>query len=357
MNYRFLIYISHNYALPIGKPLQEEIKRRGYEVKWFSELDPPKEYFPEAGDLLPDIKKVIDYAPHIVLTITNVVADFIPGLKVQIFHGFLAHKRSNKKGHFRIRGFFDLYCTQGPSTTIPFKELQKKNPHFIVKETGWSKVDPLFHLKEQKREKPTVLVSSTFSPRYSWTYNEDVIHQLETISKKGKWKFIVVLHPKLASDRIKKIREIENENLKYISTTDIIPLFRQADIMFSDTTSAITEFLLQKKPVVTFKNNKPAPHLIDIGDPQKIEDALEQAFDPSHDLIQSIQDYINFTHPYFDGNSSERVISTCIEVLHEDKSHLSKKPLNLVRKHQVRKLLNFYTSKTFSEPYTLEEVV
>ena len=61
MTYRFLIYISHTYALPIGLPLQEEIKQRNDEVKWFSELEPPKSYFPENGELLATIKEAIAY--------------------------------------------------------------------------------------------------------------------------------------------------------------------------------------------------------------------------------------------------------------------------------------------------------
>lgn len=355
MKYRFLIYISHTYALPIGKPLQEEIKKRGYEVKWFSELEAPKEFFPATGELIPTIDGVIDYEPHIVLTITDTVADFIPGLKVQIFHGFLAHKHSFKKGHFRIRGFFDLYCTQGPSTTIPFKKIQKSKPHYLVRETGWSKVDPLFQISEAPREKPTVLISSTFSPKYSWIYHEDVIQELERISKTGKYRFLVVLHPKMSPEKVEKIKAIQNPDFEYIATPDIIPLFRKADIMFSDTTSAITEFMLQKKPVVTFRNNKPAAHLIDIQEASRIENALETAFNPSEDLQKAIINYVNITHPYFDGKSSERVISTCIEVLHEDKSQLKNKPLNLVRRFQNRKKLGYFTLKSYLRPYTIKK--
>ena len=346
MNYRFLIYISHTYALPIGKPLQKEIRNRGYDVKWFSELEEPKKFFPESGDLLSNIQKVITYEPHIVLTITDVVADFIPGLKVQIFHGFLANKHSFKKGHFRIRGFFDLYCTQGPSTTCTFKEIQENNPHFQVKETGWSKVDPLFQIPEQPRQKPTILISSTFSPKYSWTYHENVVNELERISKTGKYKFLVVLHPKMAAGKIAKIKSLQHADFEYIETPDIIPLFRQADIMFADTTSAITEFMLQKKPVVTFKNNKPSSHLIDITDASDIESAIEMAFNPSENLVNAIEDYTNFTHPYFDGDSSRRVINACIDFLHEDKTKFKLKPLNLIRRYKIRKLLNYYSLKS-----------
>ncbi|MDN3593376.1 UDP-N-acetylglucosamine 2-epimerase [Zunongwangia endophytica] len=353
MKYRFLIYISHTYALPIGIPLQEEIKRRNFDMKWFSELDPPKSYFPENGDLIAHIEDAIDYEPHIVLCITDVVADFLPGLKVQIFHGFLANKHSDAKGHFRIRGLFDLYCTQGPSTTIPFKEIQQKKKYFLVRETGWSKVDPLFKIEEKERNKPTILLSSTFSPKYSWLYNTEVIEEIKRLSKTGEFEFLAVLHPKMDKEKIAIIKKLQHENFKFYDTTNIIPLFREADIMFSDTTSAITEFILQKKPVVTFRNNKPAPHLINITNPGEIEDAIRKAISSPEDLLSNINAYIHETHPYFDGKSSERVISTCIEVLLAEKQDLAKKPLNLVRRYQLRKKLGYFTLKSYRKPFTL----
>ena len=342
MNYRFLIYISHTYALPIGAPLQKEILRQGYKVKWFSDQEYTKAHFPEQGELLDSIEEVISYKPDIVLTITDSLADFIPGIKVQVFHGFLANKHSFKKGHFRIRGFFDLYCTQGPSTTGPFKELQKKHQHFEVIETGWSKVDPMFPIERNPAGKPVILISSTFSPKYSLTYNEAVVSEIERLSKIGKWEFKVVLHPKLAKEKVEIFKGIQNENLTYYDTTDIIPLFKRADIMFSDTTSAITEFILQQKPVVTFNNNKPGAHFIDITDVSEIEAALTHALTRPKPVMAAIQDYIDVTHPYSDGESSQRVVNTCIEFFNSDRSYLKNKPLNLIRKFKVRKQLNYF---------------
>ena len=127
---RFLIHISQGYSIPIGKPLQKEIRKRGFEVKWFSESENAKKYITEEEELLETVQDVIDYNPQIVLVATNSVPLFFPGIKVQIFHGFSVNKRSDEKGHFRIRGFFDLYCTQGPSTTGPFNELKKKHGYF-----------------------------------------------------------------------------------------------------------------------------------------------------------------------------------------------------------------------------------
>ena len=130
MQYTFLIYISYSYAIPIGIPLEKEIKNRGYEVRWFSDLKEGSNGLTDRANVLSNIKDVIHYNPDIVLAATDDVPDFISGLKVQIFHGFFAQKRpgkNNKFAHFRIRGFFDLYCTQGPSTTSRFKcQSQKK---------------------------------------------------------------------------------------------------------------------------------------------------------------------------------------------------------------------------------------
>jgi len=354
MNYRFLIYISYTYAFPIGEPLEKEIKKRGYEVKWFADEADTQEKFSKDKAVLKDIQEAIDYNPHIILSITNSIADFLPGLKVQVFHGIAPSKRNFKKGHFRIRGFFDLYSTQGPSTTQPFQELQKKYQHFEVVETGWPKLDPLFPLEEIPREKPTILISSTFSKKLSLAYNDDVIDEIERISEIGKWEFKVVLHPKIPKERVQKFKDIQGENLAYYDTTDLIPLFRESDVLFADSTSVVTEFLLQEKPVVTFRNTQPGKHLLNITQVNKIESAIENALDPDVNLLEEIQEFNKNMHPYKDGKSSERLIDASIKFLHADKSHLRPKPLNFIRKLKVRKNLNFYPLKTYRKPPTVK---
>jgi len=350
MKYRFLIYINHDYAIPIGLPLQEEIQKRGYIAKWFSGMDAPKKLFPENGDLIESIDGILKYDPHIVLTITDSVPDFIPGLKVQIFHGFPANKRKGTD-QFTIRGFFDLYCTQGPSSTGPFQEQQEKHRTFEVIETGWSKMDPLFPLVSTNNEKPVILISSTFTKQYSLALREEVVTEIERLSKTGKYRFMAVLHPKLSQETVEKFKGLENENFKFYDTTNLIPLFKKADIMFSDTTSAIIEFLLQRKPVVTFKNNMPGPYLIDINEVSEIENAFDKALEYPTELIQEIDKFAKFSHPYSDGKSSERVISACIDFLHKDKSYLKRKPTNLLRKYKIRKQLNYWTLKSHNEAY------
>lgn len=353
--YKFLIYISHPYSIPTGMPLQKEIESRGFEVYWFSDLEYTKKYFESTNLLLHTVKEVLDYQPHIILTATDVVPDFFTGIKVEIFHGFLSNKREEMKSHFRIRGFFDLYTTQGPSTTEVFQALADKHGYFEVVETGWSKVDPLFPIEEKvKGERPVILISSTFTTRLSLAKNEAVFKEIKRLVATGNYDFLCVLHPKLEDEIKEKFKTLTSDHFTYFDTTDLVPLFKKADIMFSDTTSAIIEFLLQNKPVVTFRNNKPDEHLINITEVSEIENAIELALTKPQKTMDAIEKYIQITHPYFDGKSSARIVDASISFLNKDKSYLKSKPLNLIRKWKIRKLLHYFTLKSYSKPLTLK---
>ncbi|SDH73519.1 UDP-N-acetylglucosamine 2-epimerase [Winogradskyella thalassocola] len=359
MPYKFLIYISYSYALPIGNPLEKEILSRGDTVMWYSDLNDGKDALKGKNNVLNTIQDVVKYEPHIVLAATDDVPDFIAGLKVQIFHGFFAQKRpegNNKFAHFRIRGFFDLYCTQGPTSTAGFELQQKKFPHFEVKETGWSKIDPLFPIVEtEKNSLPTIMIASTFSKRLSLALHDDVFNTIKHLATSGKYNFIMVLHPKLPNEIKEKWKNLNGDHFTYYNTTDLVPLFKKADIMFADTTSAIQEFLIQKKPVVTYRHTFNHDYLINIEAANLIESAFDEALNYPEELITNIDTFIDQLHPYFDGKSSKRVVETSIAFLHEDKSHLKNKPLNLIRKYKMRKRLGYFTLKSYSKPFTIKK--
>ena len=355
--YKFLIYISYSYAIPIGNPLEKEIIKRGYSVKWFSDLDDGKKALNGKNNVLNEIEDVLSYTPNIILTATDSVPDFINALKVQVFHGFNAQKRPTKKNtfaHFRLRGLFDLYCTQGPSTTKGFEDQAKKFNYFEVIETGWSKVDPIFPLEEkQSKGIPTVLIASTFTKRLSLAHNEAVFNTIKMLSISGKFNFIMVLHPKISIDLVKKWKALNGDYFTFYNTTDLIPLFKQSDIMFADTTSAIQEFLLQKKPVVSFRHTFRHDYLIHVVKASYIENAFNEALTYPAELIKNINSFIKNLHPYYDGKSSKRIIDASITTLHKDKSHLKRKPLNLIRKYKIRKRLGYFTFKSFNKPFTI----
>lgn len=219
------------------------------------------------------IKDVMSYSPDATFVPGNNVPHFIPGFKVAVFHGFNVEKRSNTRGHFNIRGHFDLYCTQGPNTTETFAKLSKKLQHFSVKETGWPAIDPLYDFSEQQAGvRPTVLLCSTFSKQLSCA--ETVFETVKKLSATQRWRWIVQFHPKMAASTVDKYKAIQGEHLTFVETDNVIPLLQQADVMVCDTSSVLSMFLLLSKPVVTFKNSNPKTHLIDIDDVEKLEKAL-----------------------------------------------------------------------------------
>lgn len=353
--YKFLLYIVHPYSIPIGRPLQAEIERQGHQVFWFSEKEYTKTYLSENEKILNTVQEVIAYEPHIVLTATDTVADFFPGIKVQIFHGFSANKRPLMSNHFNIRGFFDMYTTQGPSTTEIFQQQARKYGFFEVIETGWSKVDPLFPLEiKAVSEKPVILISSTFTTKLSLAKNDDVFEEIKKLSLTGTYQFLCVLHPVLDQETKNKFKNLESEHFNYYDTTDLIPLFKRADIMLSDTTSAIIEFLLQEKPVVTFRNRMPGDHLIDVTEVSEIENGIKHALTKPPKTMDAIRDYVKWTHPYYDGKSSQRVVNATIAFLNKDKSHLKSKPWNLIRKWKVRKRFKYFTLKSYNKAITVK---
>ena len=142
----------------------------------------------------------------------------------------------------------------------------------------------------------------------------------------------------------------------YFDTTDLIPLFKKADIMFADTTSAIQEFILQHKPVVVFNHTFEHDYLIHVYEAKEIEKAFITALTYPKEILNTIEKFIKELHPYYDGKSSERIVDASISFLHANKSHLKSKPLNLMRKYKMRKRLGYFTLKSYNKPFTIKRI-
>ena len=121
---------------------------------------------------------------------------------------------------------------------------------------------------------------------------------------------------------------------------DILSLYAQADVLLSDTSSVVPEFLVQHKPVVTFRNRKPGPHLLDVQHVAEVEPALRRALARPENLMRDIRAYADHIHPYRDGRSSERVLDATRQAIAQGRDGLRRKPLNLWRRLQARKRLS-----------------
>lgn len=339
MSANYLFYGSERYTLAIMRPIEAAIKAKGGKVGWFFG-GPGAEDLAPSDFLLRTVAEVKAWNPIAVITPNNLVPHFFPGVKVQTFHGFDA----GKPRHIYIRGLFDLYCTTGPRDTRAFEALAQKLKYFSVVETGWPKLDGFFQNLPPElppvREKPVILYHSTFSP--SWSAAEILYPQVKRLSQTGRWQWIVTLHPKMSADTVAKYRALEDEHLQFATNDNILELFPQVDMMCSDTSSALSEFLLTGKPVVTFKNRRPGPQLIDIDDPEKFEAAIEQALARPSALMREIEEFGREIHPQRDGRSAERILAVVDGFIAKGGKNIRQKPWNLLRKFKLRKKLNYW---------------
>jgi hypothetical protein len=343
----YLLFATERYALPILAPLAQALHASGQSVSaWFADG--------AAGASLPGVPNVglqqaLALRPRAVFSAANWVPPFIAGAKVQVFHGFNVQKRDSARGHFRVRGLFDLYCTQGPATTTPFRELAAREGHFAVAETGWPKLDPLFlddggasaALRAPAQGRPVILFGSTFTERLSAAPH--LYEQIAGDIARGGHYWLLTLHPKCPPELFARYRALAGANAAFIEPEQVMAAQRAADVLVSDTSSIVSEFVVQHKPVVTFRNRVPQPHMIDFDDPAQLPAMLARALHPEPALMAEIRRYADDIHPWRDGRSSERVIAATEDFLAGEMGTLKRKPFGAwTRGLQIRKDLGYW---------------
>lgn len=343
---KYLLFVTLPYAYPIMRPLEAEIRRRGGSVAWFIEAGCPVEL--EKDEVrLKTVREVIDFNPVAVFAPGNYIPDFFPGIKVALFHGYAIQKRIEAvDDHFTVRGWFDIYCTQGPSSTPYFKELERKFGFFRVYETGWPKADTYFSPEIQRKprnERPVILYPPTFTRNVCSAPH--LMGEIERLAKVMPWEWIITFHPKLTDPEIvngyKRIAA-EHENVTFFEGPDKMPLLQRADVMLCDSSSIILEFMFLDKPVVTFHNSHPGPHLIDVQHPEEVGPAIERALTLPEDLMSEIRAYALHHEPHRDCRCSARVLDAVEDFLATGHKGLKPKPWNLLRKWKLRRQMHFW---------------
>lgn len=341
-----LLFATERYALPILQPLADALQAEGHGVSAWCVDGARDMRLRGVRDV--GLRDALALRPDAVFSAANWVPTFLPGAKVQLFHGFNVEKRADHRGHFRVRGLFDLYCTQGPATTVPFQALAARDGSFAVVETGWCKLDPLFRedegadpLRAPACGRPVVLFASTFTERLSAAPR--LYDAIAAEIARGDRYWLLTLHPKCDAGLVERYRALQGPNARFVEPEDLVRAERAADVLLADTTSVVSEFLVQHKPVVTFRNRAPKPHMLDFSEPGRLRELLAQAFAPSSRLQQAIAAYADAIHPFRDGRSSQRVVAATRGLLAGGLGRLRPKPLAAwPRRLQIRRALGYW---------------
>lgn len=341
---KFVFFVNAAYCYPIFRPLQEAIWAAGHEVAWFFTKDVEAKLL---GDeiLLQNEQAVKDYAPDAMFGAGDWIPHYLPGLKIMVFHGLSINKRGTEKNaHYRVRGWYDLYCTHAEEDTRIFSEIAEQHRHFRVVKTGWPKLDPLFrsqHVKALNDNHKTLFFASTFSP--SITAAPHVINTLREIASGGEWRVLATLHPLMSQNTVEMYRQSEHENFVFLAADeDLYASMLQADVMLCDTSSIMYEFMFLNKPVVTFKTKTPGPFVKDLHEVSEILPTLEELLKDGTEQLRAAKAICQELHDFSDGKSSERVLAAALQAIELGREGLKPKPKNYLRKLKLRKRLGYW---------------
>ena len=341
----YLLFASLSYAYSILRPLQEEIRRRGDIAAWYLEPTCPNLLQPDEI-CLHTFKEVKDFDAVATFAPGNWIYDFFPGIKVEVFHGYPINKRNDRNDdHFSLRGWFDIYCTKGQSSTVRFKELEQKYKYFKVYETGWCKADTLIPslTTPSTRQRPVILYASTFTKGISSAgVLSDTIRQLATTYP---WDWIITLHPKIKDPDILAAYQRMAEqlpNVIFCRDNTGAQLYNQTDVLLCDTSSIIIEYMLTGKPVVTYRNTVPGKHLLNVNEKSEIAPAIKQALSRPAGLMENIAAFCQWHEPHQDGKNCQRILEAVDDYIAHWQGRLPDKPVNLFRKLKLRWKLRYF---------------
>ena len=338
-----ILFCKNPYAFGILKPIKDVLQNQNEAFLWYVPKNLLQEFPFKTEPYTTSPKELKSFKSDAIFVPGNEVPHYLTGVKTQIFHGLAGEK----KGHFRIRHYFDLYLTQGPYFTNRFNELANIHKDFKVIETGWPKLDVYGTdknnyngekktLLEKHHAKKILLYAPTFSPKL--TSAPFLQEEIKNLAKNKDYLILIKFHDLMAKEWVLAYKDIASHsgNVVFEEERNIIKFLLMADLLISDTSSVIYEFLLLDKPVISFKNV--APEIL-------WENSLEYSGlvnlvyknlhkDPFKNQRQYIYDQY---HPYSDGKSAERMV-TAVKSYIEKYGVPDKRDISFFRKYKMYKM-------------------
>lgn len=338
---RIILFCENKYAIDILNPIQIEADKEGNnEVLWYVHAPKIPDFPFKNGKVrwTNSMQEVYDFSPEAIFVPGNIVPYYLPGVKIQIFHGYAAEK----KDHWIIRRYFDTYFTQGPYFTKEFTRLSKKYKDFEVLETGWPRQDWIKeHLHDFDAEKAALLQKSgkqklvlyapTFSP--SLTSLPLIKEALLELVKQKDVLLLMKFHPLTKQEWVEEYKQFASEHDAIIWVNDfgVTKYQLMADVMISDTSSTVYEFLLLNKPVITLRTIAKDIYWKDITDPASLCDAYEEVLQDGK-MATLRQWVVDNYDPYLDGQAVHRMLEGARDYIRRH-GVPAKRSLNIWRKY------------------------
>jgi len=313
---KVVLFCQNNYAYGILEPIKMVLKSKGDDYLWFISKKNFNDFPFKSEPHTCLISDLDNFKSDVIFVPGNEVPYYLRGLKTQIFHGLAGEK----KGHFRIRHYFDLYLTQGPYFTEKFNAFKAKHKNFDVVETGWPKLDIYgkektqynsykTELLETHKANKVILYAPTFSPKL--TSAPFLIEQIKKLASNPDYLILLKFHPLMAQEWIDIYENLAHTipNIIFQNEKNIIKFLLISDILISDTSSVIYEFLLLDKPVITFNNISKNIHWENSNDFNKLISLVKNNLEEDSFANSRTYIYQQF-HPYNDGKSAERMVET-----------------------------------------------
>ena len=312
---KFILFCQNAYAFGIMAPIRDVLLAQEEDYLWYiSKKLLSKFPFPQDAHTT-SILDLQFYKSDVIFVPGNEVPYYIRGIKIQIFHGLAGEK----KGHFRIRHYFDLYFTQGPYFTDRFNQLKEKHGTFDVVETGWPKLDIYAKEKNSYEEEKNqllkthhtdkiILYAPTFSP--SLTSAKELYRDIENLATETGFLILIKFHDLMSVNLISKYKSLaeRHKNILFKEEKNIIKFLILADVLISDTSSVIYEFLLLNKPAISYKTI--SEHIRWENLTQKSQLTSSVLRNLKSDTYEQQRIELNaMYHPYQDGKSAERMIA------------------------------------------------
>ena len=359
-NTRFLFFMEREFHIAMLKPLMDYIFSHNLgEIGIYA---PFINYFPDSLRHLV-VKEPQDWAPDITF-LCDFSYQYVEGLGklVNIGHGTIC------KGWFYNRNKIsqrencaDLICVPG---TVHKERLEGQVYKPIVV-TGMPKLDKCFnkslkfhdlmHKFKLDPEQKTVLLAPTFNEEFSivpYLKEADLSKVFPNFTN-----IIVKLHGvgdpsiKMQFEALKAI----NKNVYIAETYDTDELFFVADLLISDVSSVIYEFLSLEKPILIFDSPKQKQYInfnesdlewefrnvgIRFSDIERLPQLIFKVFTSNKDFhFQNIsQKFISVV----DGTSSEKVVQSAVTLLEQNVPSELEILTNYVTDQMTIRLSNYF---------------